>query len=160
MRPRLLPIVLALFLASCGGSAPDEATIPAGLPSGTLVIERGGERVLELRVSIADTSDSRARGLMNVEELPRDQGMVFLFEQPGRGSFWMKDTLIPLDIAFWNDDGIVVDILQMQPCVEDPCDFYTPKADYIGAVEANENVLDGKVRPGDSVTLSRLRSGG
>ena len=52
--------------------------------------------------------------------------MVFLLEEPGVSSFWMKDTLIPLSILFWHDDGRIIAILDMSPCSADPCPVYGP----------------------------------
>jgi uncharacterized membrane protein (UPF0127 family) len=53
----------------------------------------------------------------------------------------MKNTLIPLDIAFWDTEGVIVDILEMHPCREDPCPLYTPGKRYVGAVEANVGIM-------------------
>jgi uncharacterized membrane protein (UPF0127 family) len=124
-------------------------------PLGTLVIQTSGASV-RLDVEIAETAEARARGLMEVERLDKVDGMVFVFEAVSRGGFWMKNTLIPLDIAFWNDEMKIVDILQMEPCKEDPCQVYTPKASYIGAVEVDKGRL-GKsgVEVGNEVELVR-----
>ena len=79
----------------------------------------------------------RARGLMGVEELPRDQGMAFVWDEPSSGTFWMKDTPLPLSIAFWDADGEVIALFDMQPCTTEPCPTYGPDEPFIGAVEAN-----------------------
>jgi uncharacterized membrane protein (UPF0127 family) len=128
---------------------------PGGLPSGTLVVQTE-TGVVEFRVQIAETPEARERGLMNVRELEPDAGMVFLFDVPTDGAFWMKDTLIPLSIAFWDPEGRIVAILDMEPCQADPCPLYSPGAQYIASVEVNQGVLDQHgVRVGDTVRLNR-----
>jgi len=64
---------------------------------------------------LADTDAERSMGLMYREELEPDRGMLFVFDNPQNVSFWMKNTCIPLDIIFINEDGIVVNILEAYP---------------------------------------------
>ncbi len=68
-----------------------------------------------LQVEVADTPQARATGLMGRTSLGSDAGMLFVFEQQGTHCFWMRNTLIPLSIAFLADDGTIVDIQDMQP---------------------------------------------
>lgn len=88
-----------------------------------------------LFVAVADTSDLRRQGLMNVEDLGDLDGMLFVFEQDTSGGFWMKDTLLPLDIAFFAADGAFVDGFEMQPCTTEDCPTYTPGGMYRYALE-------------------------
>ncbi len=114
----LLSGILLAALPACGGS--EEFTgVVKGLPIGILRIEAGDPLVLD--VELALTNDAQARGLMAVEEIPENYGMVFAWADSGIHSFYMKDTLIPLDIAWWDEDGEIVDIQTMEPCTEDPC---------------------------------------
>lgn len=100
---------------------------------------------------------------MDVGHLPDDQGMVFLWDDPSTVPFWMKDTLIPLDIAFWDRKGRIFDIQQMQPCTvpegqsaETACPLYRPSGPYVGALEVNLGLLARNgVRPGATVELVR-----
>ena len=107
-------------------------------------------------MEIAETDLTRQRGLMGRTSLDPDSGMAFLFGTPSTGAFWMKDTLIPLDIAFWAEGGQIVDILHMTPCRTDPCRLYVPARPYVGAVEANAGFFNRHgVAPGDTVRLER-----
>lgn len=82
----------------------------SGLPEADI---RVGER--SLRVEVARTPRQRRLGLMHRSELPAGRGMLFVFEREQPLSFWMKNTLIPLDIAYIAADGRIVDIQQMMP---------------------------------------------
>jgi uncharacterized protein len=68
-----------------------------------------------IRAQVAATVDQRATGLMHRREMPQHEGMLFIFEQPSVQCFWMKNTLLPLSIAFLADDGTVVNIEEMKP---------------------------------------------
>lgn len=69
----------------------------------------------KLYIELADTPLKRERGLMNRKHLPKNQGMLFKFHHPTFASFWMKNTYIPLDIAFLDDQGRVLQIEPMSP---------------------------------------------
>ena len=136
---------LSALLVACGegAPAPGASAAPALTPSGParppsfLSIRTQTGQAATLHVDIADDDAERAQGLMGVEELPADQGMAFVWDQPHEGSFWMKDTLIPLSIAFWDPEGRVIAMLDMEPCTSEPCPTYSPGEPFIGAVEAN-----------------------
>ena len=72
-----------------------------------------------IRAEVAADDRSRARGLMFRQSLGPSEGMLFVFEAPGRQCFWMRNTLIPLSIAFIDDDGRIANIEDMQPQTED-----------------------------------------
>lgn len=90
-----------------------------------------------LRVEVADDPAEREAGLSGRTSLPADAGMAFIWEEPVRARFWMKDTLIPLQIAFWDAEGRIVAILDMEPCRAEPCPTYGPRQAFVGAAEAN-----------------------
>ena len=93
---------------------------------------------------------------MNVKKMPDQVGMAFLFHPSTSTPFWMKDTPIPLDIAFWDGRGRVVTSFTMTPCKADPCHLYDPGASYVGSVEMNAGLLAAKgIHPGDTVMLTR-----
>lgn len=167
MRPRPLPFAIALLLlASCGDggeagretASPEtgpEATPTAPFPTdATVVIEAADGDPVTLRVAIADTDEERTRGLMGVEEMPDDVGMVFLHEEPTESDFWMKDTLIPLSLAVWDESMTIRQIVDMEPCDEDPCPIYDITVAWVGALEVNQGVLErAGVAVGDPIRL-------
>lgn len=124
---------LALALAQGLPVSPSERIT---FPKSLLYVEGNGARYT-LRVEVATTPRQQALGLMFRKSLGEDEGMVFLFPAPTAGGFWMKDTLIPLSIAFFDRQGIILRILDMTPCRKDPCPVYYPGLLYQGALEVN-----------------------
>lgn len=159
MRRVTRAFVLAAFLslaATACGSTPLPTTSARGFPLGDLTVQHDGHSVLQLTVEIADTPARQEKGLMGVHSLAADQGMAFVFANPVQLGFWMKDTLIPLDIAFWDASERIVDVQHMVPCTADPCTVYYPAGSYSAAVEAKAGALAAAgVRQGDVVRLAR-----
>jgi uncharacterized protein len=166
-------LTLAFGSAACGGDGESSAPTttvsasPTETPASTTTepettTEEAGPVVLietaagEVRVpvEVADSQEEREVGLMNRESLPADAGMIFLFEDDTQGGFWMKNTLIPLSIAFADVDGTIVSILDMEPCEADPCEIYDPGVPYRSALEVNQGAFaDWGVEVGDRLTL-------
>lgn len=85
----------------------------------------------------ANTEAERQRGLMQVTDLEGAEGMLFAFDAPTSGGFWMKDTLIPLDVAFFGDDGAFMASDSMEPCPAGTtnCPIYDGPSGYSWAIE-------------------------
>ena len=86
---------------------------------------------------------------------PRD-GMLFVFPTATSGGFWMKNTLVPLKIVFYDSRGRAVRTLRMTPCREDPCRIYDPRKQYRFALELRANDARPGRRLGPPVELARL----
>ena len=86
---------------------------------------------------IADSEQEREQWLMNRTYLSTQSGMLFVFPQEGKYSFWMKNTLIPLDMIWIDHHGRVVDIQTAQPCDSDPCPSYIPSHSGLYVLEVN-----------------------
>jgi uncharacterized protein len=146
MRCLALLLALALLPTACGGRS-------SGGPRA--VIDTGGEDFV-VHVEVADTAAERAHGLMGRASLDPDAGMVFVFPEATDSAFWMKDTLIPLSIAFYDANGKILRILDMVPCRKDPCRVYDPGVRYRGALEVNKGAFARwGVQAGDLLRLER-----
>ena len=144
-----LALALAL-LAGCGSDSRDDAgsgsSGTAATATGTggpvpTVRARTKEGLVEIRVEVAEPAEERRTGLMNRASLAPDAGMLFVFPEETRGSFWMKNTLVPLSIAFLDGRGRVLRILDMEPCRRDPCPLYDPDVSYVAALEVNRGAF-------------------
>lgn len=91
-------------------------------------------------VEIADTDVLRQQWLMYRETLPSQSGMLFVFDKEQKYPFWMKNTLIPLDIIWIDRDNRIVDIQTATPCKTEPCPTYDPKADSLYVLEINAGI--------------------
>ena len=111
----IVPIAIAAFIVGIAGilSIPSDAILEAvEFPVGTIKVDE-----VVLQVQIADTEPGRVRGLMFQEQLPYDQGMLFVFEEPGTYSLWMLNMQFPLDLIWFDSNGNVVYIEENVP----PC---------------------------------------
>ena len=165
MLQRTTAVLLICLVAFTSCNAQEEAgrgenagtELPSGSPTfgpGKALIDTGADSVL-IDVEVAETSEQRQFGLMFRESLGARSGMVFLFFETSSGGFWMKNTLIPLSIAFFDGDGIIRAILDMEPCTKDPCRLYHPRVSYSGALEVNQGAFDEwNVSVGDRITIT------
>ena len=134
----LLLTLGAALLVACSAFAPALRTRADGGPVScaiqpTATVDIDTQPTLSLE--IARTEAERERGLMFRESLPWDSGMLFVYTAPSQGGYWMRDTLIPLSIAWLDQDGTIVDIQDMQPQTDT---VHIPAAPYWYALEVNQ----------------------
>ncbi|HKH57965.1 MAG TPA: DUF192 domain-containing protein [Rubrobacter sp.] len=168
----MIIVVLVLLLTGCGGpqATPDtqsqrtpqssETTTawkdettsePSGLR--TLVIDASGGKKVEVRVEVADDLAEQAKGLMDRTTLGENRGMLFVYPGERELSFWMKNTLIPLSIAFIDSERRIIDIQDMKPLDDEPPHYVSAEpAQY--ALEVNQGFFEkGGVKVGDRVDV-------
>ena len=107
----------------------------------------------EIWVEVAKTPEERAKGLMNRRHLGKDEGMLFIFEREGYHGFWMKDTLIPLSIAFMDREGKILRIAAMEP---ETLKSHSPPKPILYALEMNKGwFAANNIKEGDIVRFSK-----
>ena len=131
-----------MFFAGCNSTKPVD---PFGLRTVELVV--GG---VPLKTELAEDEQSRAMGLMFRDSLSEDRGMLFIFDTPRQASFWMKNTKIPLSIAFLEGDRVISEEKSMRPYDETLIQSRSDKIRY--AIEVNAGWFDRhQVKPGAKV---------
>src|SRR5688572_6890603 len=156
---RLAPhFACAVLVAACASTPAQAPALFPSLPEGRVQVTTASG-VHEFGVWIAADDASRERGLMHVRELPRDRGMLFVFQQPQPLAFWMKNTHLSLDIVFIGAAGRVLNVASdTRPYSLEPI-----RSD--GEAIAVLEVLGGTarsigLRPGDPLTLPTLQTTG
>lgn len=132
----LLPLLLLLFTSTISFAKNDKQLI--NLEINNYVIH----------AEVAADDDSRAQGLMFREQLETNSGMLFVFEQPARPCFWMKDTPLDLSIAFITDQGIISNIEHMQAY---QLDTHCPTEPVRYALEMEQGWFHNKAQAGDKI---------
>lgn len=144
---KIICFVIFLALTGCGLQGGDLQKLEVQTAQG----------VFEFDVEVANTTEERAKGLMNRAEMLDSRGMVFLFSKPDIQTFWMKDTLLPLDIIFINGNWEIVKIdKNVQPCgasEDKDCALYrADNSQYV--LEINAGLADKNAfNVGDKVVL-------
>jgi uncharacterized membrane protein (UPF0127 family) len=141
MKRSLVMTIAALLLASgCNSrvhdSAPPSATVGTE-PAARVILPDG----FAIRIEIAADDATRQQGLMYRDRLADDAGMLFFFTKSDEYSFWMKDTLIPLDIIWVDEQKKIVHVgAGIPPCRADPCPSYPPHAKAMYVLELASGV--------------------
>ena len=125
----VLCLILFIIITGCSSSPPVSKNY----------VDINSKRI---SVEIPRTSEEMMKGLMFRQELCDNCGMLFIFEKEDFHGFWMKNTIIPLDMIFINTNLYVVDVLHATPCIEDPCKSYIPREKALYVLEVNPNRFD------------------
>jgi len=143
----LVLAVLVLCAFQCDSKATRAPAAAAPDDNAPRVILKDG---FPVKVEIAADDENRTQGLMYRDHLADDRGMIFVFPEVGEYSFWMKNTIIPLDMIWIDEARKVVHVTHdVPPCQADPCPSYPPnaKAKYVlevaAGVAAKHHVADG-----------------
>jgi uncharacterized membrane protein (UPF0127 family) len=152
MRIPVGPLVVLLI------AAVHAAAVQSKLPRGRAVFPDE----TAVSIDIADTEPVRERGLMFRERLAPNEGMIFVFPQSGYYPFWMKNTLIPLDMLWLDGSGRIVSIARsVPPCKADPCPSYPPDANASYVIEVVSGFSrEHGLKVGDVVKLEGVPSRG
>jgi uncharacterized membrane protein (UPF0127 family) len=157
LRPTIAGAILLLLLTACG-AAPKASNTPAATPApaGPRVILPSGS-IYSLEV--ARTPEEQAQGLMFRESLPEKTGMLFPFGDKGIHQFWMKNTMIPLDMVWMDGDGKVLFVsADTPPCKADPCPSYGPDTPAASVLEiAGGKAAREKIGVGSVLQLKDVR---
>jgi uncharacterized membrane protein (UPF0127 family) len=141
MRSRQLPLFSLFAALAIALAAHAQATF------GTASLKIAGH---PLKVEVAADEAALQQGLMFRKKLGREEGMLFVFGEPAYHSMWMKNTLIPLSVAFVDAEGRILNILDMEP---QTLDTHTAAGPAVYAIETNKGWFAGKkIKAGDKVT--------
>lgn len=141
----LLPVAAAAVIVGVVGiiSIPADTKMDfAEFPQGTIRVDD-----VVVQVQIADTEPRRVLGLMHQNELPYDQGMIFIFDSVGQYSLWMRNVQFPLDMIWFDKDGVVVHIEErVPPCLTAleamTCPSIAPEVDALYILEATGGFVE------------------
>jgi uncharacterized membrane protein (UPF0127 family) len=123
------------------GAGEAGAVLPVGFESVVARITLPDESVCEVCVWLADDGDRRGRGLMRVTDLGGRVGMAFAYDAPRTTTFTMRNTVLPLSIAFFGDGGAFIDAFDMAPCTTDRCPSYPTPPGFRVALEVPQGDL-------------------
>jgi uncharacterized membrane protein (UPF0127 family) len=153
----LLAATIAILVSSATACREPAETVdveygPSPPYTSTVIVGgNGNEGGVPIQVEIADTPEKRSQGLMNRESVPEGAGMLFVWPEDSASGFWMKDTLVPLSVAFIDSAGNILDIQDMEPLDET---LHNSPEPYRYAVEVNQGWFEEHgVAAGDNVTL-------
>jgi len=148
---RYLCLFLALMLAGCDN-------VPSHLPMTGLTITTADGGTVRLGVEIADDDAERAQGLMGRPILPEDKGMLFIFEKEEMQSFWMHNTLVPLDMIFADSAGRIVFIHHRAKPMSD--DQISSRFPVKMVLEVNAGLAKRRgIAVGDTITVDKTGGG-
>lgn len=151
-RARLGPCVLLAWLlaAPAGAAAEAPAAGRAGAAQPTLPVVALRVGAARLRVEVARSAEEIRRGLMFRERLGEGEGMLFVLDRPQQAGFWMKNTLLPLSLAYLDPDGVILELHDLRPHDVNAVWSATDRVRY--AIEAPQGWFARHgVRPGDVV---------
>jgi len=149
-------LLCMVWMHGCSEPAPsNKSTMPPGAlgPLPTLQFEING---VSVEIEVAISQDEQKQGLMYRESMPENHGMLFVYKEPRYMSFWMKNTKIPLSIAYIKEDGTISNIEKMDPPTSPlaPLDSHYSKYKCTYALEMNQGWFEKHgIKAGDKINL-------
>jgi uncharacterized membrane protein (UPF0127 family) len=141
-----------ISLANCAAKPSKSPDIIKNFKTRELVIERSAAPPVRLKVELALSEEEQSQGLMYRESLGEGRGMLFVFDRDKIVSFWMKNTFIPLSIAYINSDGSILEIHDMRP---EDLSLIRSSRSVRYALEVPQGWFDRSgIRPGDRVLIN------
>ena len=153
---------LAYLFAACESEKNPDETITRGRSlnyTGSLAFQKpDGSEITSIQIAVADTDDTRSAGLMDVNDLPQDHGMLFIFDDERERSFWMANTPLSLDIIFADKDGKIVRIHRNTPPFSQ--ENFESGAPSMYVVEVNAGfTIEHDITEGDMIEFDLQRDG-
>jgi uncharacterized membrane protein (UPF0127 family) len=118
-----------------------DRVVPDGFERTRALVTATDGTTCELCLWVADTAPQRSRGLMFATDLGAADAMAFVYPEPRTGTFWMKNTVLPLSIAFFAPDGAFLSSFDMEPCAASTCPNYRTADDFLVAIEVPQGRL-------------------
>ena len=150
-------LLAASLLLTLAGTSGAEATPPSGTPAPRLIPVKTPSGTV-IQAEIADTPQKRAAGLMYRDHLKKDHGMMFFFDQAQEWTFWMKNTLIALDLIWMDEKKRVIHIERNVPIctrTDDSCPQYRPNDGALYVLEIAAGTVDGlKIEKGTKLQFA------
>jgi uncharacterized protein len=132
----------------------ESGVVPEGFGTIAARVTASDGEVCELCLWLAADVATRGRGLMQVTDLAGYDGMAFRYDDPHTTNFTMRNTVMPLSIAFFGTDGGLLDAFDMAPCLAEPCASYPTPTDFLVAIEVPRGGLPGLgIGAGSSLAL-------
>lgn len=143
MEKKISILLVLLILLNCCTKIPREISID------------NGQESVKIKIEIADDEPEIMKGLMFRKSMEWNSGMLFIFKDEDYKTFWMKNTLIPLDMVFIDKDFKIVDIKYALPCTQDPCKLYPSlkPAQYVLELNGNFTLIN-NIREGAKIKIS------
>ncbi len=147
----LYRLLTLLLLCACSSEKKPAAPVASDTYFTIMVAEAAP------KLQLALTDNERSKGLMYRDRLAENHGMLFLFEKPGKRSFWMRNTSIPLDLAYFNAEGVLLEIHPLYPYNENP--VLSHSNEVLIAVELNQGwFANNNIKPGAQLNMKMLKT--
>ena len=138
----IIPVLIAMFFLMRQDAVPPPAGYGETKHKLTIINNHGATTTRTIDVLVAETPAQRARGLSGMLSLPHDEGMLFLFDQSDKFTFWMPDMHFAIDMVWISEDWRVVDVTHHATPESYPKTIYSPRIPARYVLEINDNMAN------------------